>query len=110
LLRPKRPQGETACVNQGHWAHRRPELRELRRVLSHHNEMVRARLGGLRSARCLMWSFDFGEIEALQRAEEWERATSLMIGAAHRLEWGGADFFLIALTPCIVPLKKSHEL
>jgi aspartate racemase len=61
--------------------------------------MVRARLGGLRSARCLMWSFDFGEIEALQRAEEWERATSLMIGAAHRLEWGGADFFLIALTP-----------
>ncbi len=30
------------------------------------NETVRARLGGLRSARCLMWSFDFGEIEALQ--------------------------------------------
>ena len=27
------------------------------------NETVRARLGGLRSARCLMWSFDFGEIE-----------------------------------------------
>jgi aspartate racemase len=59
------------------------------------NETVRARLGGLRSARCLMWSFDFGEIEALQHAEEWERATSLMIGAARRLERGGADFFLI---------------
>ena len=26
------------------------------------NQMVRTRLGGLRSARCLMWSFDFGEI------------------------------------------------
>jgi aspartate racemase len=59
------------------------------------NEMVRARLGGLHSARCLMWSFDFGEVETLQHAEEWERATSLMIGAARRLERGGADFFLI---------------
>jgi aspartate racemase len=59
------------------------------------NETVRARWGGLHSARCLMWSFDFGEIEALQSAGEWERATSLMIDAAQRLERGGADFFLI---------------
>ena len=29
------------------------------------NQAVRNRLGGLRSARCLMWSFDFGKIEAL---------------------------------------------
>jgi aspartate racemase len=59
------------------------------------NEMVRVRLGGLRSARCLLWSFDFGEIEALQRAGEWENATLLMIDAAQRLERGGADFLLI---------------
>ena len=59
------------------------------------NEGVRARLGGLRSARCLMWSFDFGEIEALQHAGEWDQATALMIDAARRLEAGGADFFLI---------------
>jgi len=59
------------------------------------NEMVRTQLGGLHSARCLMWSFDFGEIEALQRTGEWGRATSLMIDAAQRLERGGADFFLI---------------
>ena len=59
------------------------------------NERVRDRLGGLHSARCLLWSFDFGEIEALQRAGDWERATSLMIDAAQRLERGGADFFLI---------------
>lgn len=32
------------------------------------NQTVRRRLGGLRSAQCLMWSFDFGEIEALQHA------------------------------------------
>lgn len=59
------------------------------------NEGVRARLGGLRSARCLMWSFDFGEIEALQHAGDWDKATALMIDAARRLQNGGADFFLI---------------
>lgn len=59
------------------------------------NQQVRERLGGLRSARCLMWSFDFGEIEALQHAGRWDDATALMIDAARRLERGGADFFLI---------------
>ncbi|MES2255335.1 MAG: aspartate/glutamate racemase family protein [Pseudomonadota bacterium] len=59
------------------------------------NQAVRERLGGLRSARCLMWSFDFGEIEALQHAGRWDDATALMIDAAERLERGGADFFLI---------------
>jgi aspartate racemase len=59
------------------------------------NEGVRSRLGGLRSARCLMWSFDFGEIEALQQAGDWDNATASMIEAAQRLESGGADFFLI---------------
>jgi aspartate racemase len=59
------------------------------------NEGVRARLGGVRSARCLMWSFDFGEIETLQRAGDWDQATKLMIDAARRLQNGGADFFLI---------------
>ena len=59
------------------------------------NETVRTRLGGLRSAQCLMWSFDFGEIEALQHAGQWDAATARMIDAARRLERGGADFFLI---------------
>ncbi|MCW3476709.1 aspartate/glutamate racemase family protein [Limobrevibacterium gyesilva] len=59
------------------------------------NESVRDRLGGLSSARCLMWSFDFAEIEALQHAGRWDDATALMIEAAQRLERGGADFLLI---------------
>ncbi|MFH6781240.1 MULTISPECIES: aspartate/glutamate racemase family protein [Methylobacterium] len=59
------------------------------------NETVRARLGGLRSARCLMWSFDFGEIEALQHAGRWDEATAELVGAARRLERGGADFVVI---------------
>ncbi len=59
------------------------------------NERVRDRLGGLHSARCLMWSFDFAEIEALQHAGRWVDATALMIDAARRLERGGADFVVI---------------
>jgi aspartate racemase len=59
------------------------------------NEAARERLGGLSSARCLMWSFDFSEIEALQAAGDWDAATAAMIDAARRLERGGADFLVI---------------
>ncbi len=59
------------------------------------NETVRARLGGLHSAQCLLWSFDFAEIEALQAAGDWEQATRRMIDAAQRLEHGGAECLLI---------------
>jgi aspartate racemase len=60
------------------------------------NEDVRARLGGLHSARCLMWSFDFADIETLQRTDRWDEAAVLMVDAAKRLERGGANFLVIA--------------
>lgn len=59
------------------------------------NQTVRTRLGGLHSARCLMWSFDFSEIETLQHAGRWDDAAAEMIAAAQRLERGGADFIVI---------------
>src|ERR1700712_2445241 len=59
------------------------------------NQLVRDRLGGLHSARVLMWSFDFAQIEMLQDAGRWDDATALMIDAAQRLERSGADFVLI---------------
>ncbi len=59
------------------------------------NELVRARLGGLHSAECVMHSFDFAEIEALQSTGQWDEATQRMIDAAQRVERGGADFVLI---------------
>jgi len=59
------------------------------------NQRVRDRLGGLHSARCLMWSFDFAEIEALQHAGRWDEATRLLVEAARRLERGGADFLVL---------------
>jgi len=60
------------------------------------NEEVRTRLGGLHSARCLMWSFDFADIEVLQRTDRWDEAAALMVDAAQRLARGGADFLVIA--------------
>ena len=59
------------------------------------NEGVRAARGPTASARCLLWSFDFAEIEALQHAGDWPALTALMIGAARRLEGAGADHLLI---------------
>jgi aspartate racemase len=59
------------------------------------NEGVRDRLGGLHSARCLMWSVDFAEIAELQHAGRWAEATSLVIEGARRLERGGADLLVI---------------
>ncbi|MBX3085871.1 MAG: aspartate/glutamate racemase family protein [Anaerolineae bacterium] len=59
------------------------------------NELVREQIGGLHSADCLVYSFDFAEIEALQVSGRWEEATERMIAVAKRLERGGADFLLI---------------
>jgi aspartate racemase len=59
------------------------------------NREVRSRLGGVHSARSLMWSVDFGEIERLQLHGDWDELTELMKDAAVRLERGGADFVLI---------------
>ncbi|CAN5653939.1 aspartate/glutamate racemase family protein [soil metagenome] len=59
------------------------------------NQAVRARVGGVHSARSLMFSVDFGEIEQLQHAGDWAALTEQMIDAAQRLERGGAGLFLI---------------
>ena len=59
------------------------------------NQETQKRLGGLHSAKCLMHSFDFAEIESLQEAGDWEAATGQMIGAAQSLEAAGADCIVI---------------
>lgn len=59
------------------------------------NQGVRARRGPSASAQCLMWSFDFAEVEALQHAGEWEALTRLMCDAGRALQRGGADFLVI---------------
>ena len=59
------------------------------------NEKVKDALGGLHSAKSVMVSVDFAEIEALQHAGRWEDATQAMIVAARQVEAGGADFIVI---------------
>ena len=59
------------------------------------NELVRERLGGLHSARCLLASVDFADIEALQVAGEWEAAGKVLAETARGLEAGGADLLLL---------------
>ncbi|NJN58260.1 MAG: aspartate/glutamate racemase family protein [Leptolyngbyaceae cyanobacterium SL_5_9] len=59
------------------------------------NEAVKAKLGGLHSAKILLYSFDFAEIETLQHQGDWDQATELVIEAAQKLETGKADCVLI---------------
>ena len=59
------------------------------------NELVRERLGGLHSARCVMVSVDFAEIEALQASGRWDEAGELLAEAAARVEAAGADLLLL---------------
>lgn len=59
------------------------------------NELVRERLGGLHSARCLLWSVDFAEVERLQAAGDWDAAGQLLAEAAAALEAAGADLLLL---------------
>ena len=54
------------------------------------NEGVKDALGGLHSAKILLYSVDFYEIEALMSRGEWEKAADLLGGVAQRLETAGA--------------------
>lgn len=59
------------------------------------NEEVKKRLGGLHSAKCLLYSVDFEEIERFQTKGEWENAGEKLGDAASSLEKAGAEFILI---------------
>jgi aspartate racemase len=59
------------------------------------NEGVRDRVGGVASARTLMWSFDFARIEALQHAGDWDALAGELVTAAKALQKGGADFLVL---------------
>jgi aspartate racemase len=59
------------------------------------NKGVQRRLGGLHSAKSVMVSVDFAEIETLQHLGRWEEATQIMIRAAQDVERGGADCVVI---------------
>ena len=59
------------------------------------NELVRARVGGLASARLLLHSVDFAEVERLQAEDRWDEAGALLATAAAGLEAGGAELLVL---------------
>ncbi|MRV72883.1 amino acid racemase [Duganella sp. FT92W] len=61
----------------------------------HINETIRERLGGLHSARAVLYSVDFHDIEQLQRAGDWETAGMVLADAARRLQAAGADCIVL---------------
>lgn len=60
------------------------------------NEAVRAELGGLHSAKILMYSVDFEELVLLKHKGAWDKIGRLLAEAAARLEAGGADCIVLA--------------
>jgi len=69
------------------------------------NEIVKERLGGWHSARCILASVDFAEIEEMQVAGDWDASGAVLAGAAAGLERAGADFIVI----CTNTMHKVAE-
>ena len=59
------------------------------------NETVKEKLGGLHSAKCVLYSVDFQEIEECQASGNWEKSGEILGEAAYNLEKAGADFIVI---------------
>ena len=59
------------------------------------NETVKQHLGGLHSAKVVLYSVDFHEVERLQHAGDWDAAGALLAGAARSLRAAGADFLVL---------------
>ncbi len=62
------------------------------------NEGVKRRLGGLHSAKLLLYSVDFAIVEQMQAEARWDDAGRLLAEAATAVERGGADFLVLCTT------------
>ncbi|BDR57981.1 aspartate/glutamate racemase family protein [Xylocopilactobacillus apicola] len=59
------------------------------------NETVKKELGGLHSAKCILYSVDFEEIEKYQFANQWDESARVLGDACRSLERAGADYIVI---------------
>ncbi len=62
------------------------------------NRGVEQRRGGLSSARTVLSSVDFAEVDALQRAERWDDVATILVESARGVERAGADFLMLCTT------------
>ncbi len=74
------------------------------------NNEVKKQLGGLHSAKVILYSVDFEEIEKYQANGEWQKSADLLSSIAKKLEGAGADFILIATNTMhkIAPLVMKN--
>lgn len=74
------------------------------------NEIIKRELGGLHSAKILLYSVDFDEIEKYQASGEWDKSADVLSDAAERLEKAGADFIVICTNTMhkVVPQMKER--
>jgi len=73
------------------------------------NQVVQKKLGGVHSAKIVLISLDFAEIEDLQNSGDWEEATRIMVEAARRVEKGGADLILICTNTMHLMAEEVQE-
>ncbi|HDR6311475.1 TPA: aspartate/glutamate racemase family protein [Bacillus cereus] len=73
------------------------------------NEEIKERLGGLHSAKCMINSVDFEEIERFQSNGDWDGAGELLGNAAYSLQKGGADFIIICTNTMHKVIEKIKE-
>jgi aspartate racemase len=74
------------------------------------NEVIKSKLGGSHSAKILLYSVDFHEIEECLVKQDWDKGADILIHAAKALELGGADFIAICTNTLhkVVPLIEQH--
>ncbi|PFR52427.1 aspartate/glutamate racemase family protein [Bacillus cereus] len=73
------------------------------------NEEIKERLGGLHSAKCMINSVDFEEIERFQSNGDWNGAGEVLGNAAYSLQRGGADFIIICTNTMHKVVEKIKE-
>ncbi len=73
------------------------------------NEGVKQSLGGLHSAKIILYSVDFVEIEELQHREDWEKTADILSGAARSVELAGADFLIICTNTMHIIAREIQE-
>lgn len=69
------------------------------------NETAKQKLGGLHSAKSLMVTVDFAEVEKLQHENRWDEAAQILVSCAQNLERGGADFIVL----CTNTMHKAAD-
>jgi aspartate racemase len=69
------------------------------------NESFARKLGGLHSARLVLYNLDFDEIQRAQHEDRWDDLAGILVDAGNAVKWAGADFLLI----CTNTMHKVAE-